>query len=65
MKTRTKTFDCVAMKHEAQERIRRELANLSREEELAYWRRIAERAEARRRKRLDRGGSGTASEPHV
>jgi hypothetical protein len=41
MKTRTKTFDCVAMKHEAQERIRRELANLSREEELAYWRRIA------------------------
>lgn len=60
-----KPFDCVAMKHEARERIRRELVNLSREEELAYWRRIAERAEARRRERLDRGGSGTAREPQV
>jgi hypothetical protein len=37
---KTKTFDSVGMKHKAQERIRRELAGASREEELAYWRQI-------------------------
>jgi len=65
MKTRTKAFDCVAMKHEAQERIRRELANLSREEELAYWRRIAERADETRRERIARDESGTTGESEI
>lgn len=48
---KTKTFDCVEMKHKAQERIRRELAGASREEEMAYWRRIEEEFLARRRAR--------------
>lgn len=48
---KTKRFDCVAMKHQAQERIRRELAGATREEELAYWRRIEEEFLARRKGR--------------
>jgi hypothetical protein len=39
------------MKHQAQERIRRELAGATREEELAYWRRIEEEFLARREAR--------------
>ena len=39
---KTKSFDCVAMKHQAWDRIRPELANLSREEELEYWQRVVE-----------------------
>ena len=46
-----KTFDCVEMKHRAQERIRRELAGATKEEELAYWRRIEEEFLARRKAR--------------
>jgi hypothetical protein len=46
-----KTFDCVEMKHQAQERIRRELAGASQEEELAYWRQIEEEFLARREAR--------------
>lgn len=45
MKTR---FDCVEMKHQAQERIRQEWAGLSRAEELAYWQRIVEEDRLRR-----------------
>jgi hypothetical protein len=45
---KTKSFDCVQMKHEAQERIRKELENLTREQELEYWQKIAEEAMARR-----------------
>jgi hypothetical protein len=41
-------FDCVEMKHKAQERIRQELAGATREGELAYWRRIEEEFLARR-----------------
>lgn len=36
-----KDFDCVEMKQRAQERILSETAGLSREEELAYFRRSA------------------------
>jgi hypothetical protein len=59
-----KTFDCVEMKHQAQERIRRELAGATREQELAYWRRIEEELLARRKARqleLRREGSPAPS----
>lgn len=39
---KTKTFDCVEMKHRAQERMRAALKGCSREEELAFFRRGAE-----------------------
>jgi hypothetical protein len=45
---KTKRFDCVEMKHQAQERTRRERANLSRTEELAYWQRIVDEERLRR-----------------
>lgn len=45
---KTKKFDCVAMKHQAQERIRQELAGLSRTEELEYWQRIVDEDRLRR-----------------
>jgi hypothetical protein len=45
---KTKKFDCVAMKHQAQERILQELAGLSRKEELEYWQRIADEDRLRR-----------------
>jgi hypothetical protein len=62
MKTKKKAFDCVAMKHQAQERIRSELAGLSREEELAYWRRIAEQARADRETPRKRRGERKTAE---
>ena len=37
-----KKFDCVEMKRQAQEEIREETRNLSREEELEYFHRAAE-----------------------
>jgi len=37
-----KKFDCVEMKRKAQERIYREVHNLSREEELEYFHQAAE-----------------------
>lgn len=42
-----KTFDCVAMKHRAQKRIRAELEGQSREEEIAYFRDGAEEFQQR------------------
>ncbi len=36
-----KTFDCMAMKRKAQERIYQETRGLSRDEELAYFHRAA------------------------
>jgi hypothetical protein len=45
---KTKRFDCVAMKHQAQERILQELAGLSRTEELEYWQRIVDQDRLRR-----------------
>ncbi len=37
MKTKTKDFDCVAMKHEGAKKVQEETRGMSREEELAYW----------------------------
>jgi hypothetical protein len=45
---KTKKFDCVAMKHQAQERILQELVGLSRAEELEYWQRIVDEDRLRR-----------------
>ena len=39
---KTKTFDCVEMKHRAQEKMRAELKGCSREEEIAFFRQGAE-----------------------
>ncbi len=39
MKTKTKTFDCVAMMHRSASRIYEETKGLSVQEELGYWRR--------------------------
>ena len=38
-----KRFDCVEMKNNAAERIRKELEGMSKEERLAYWREEAEK----------------------
>jgi hypothetical protein len=59
---KTKTFDCVAMKHRAQQRIRRELANLTKEEELAYWREIVEQDRLRREAIRRSAGEETTAE---
>jgi hypothetical protein len=48
---KAKSFDCVEMKDRAWDLIRVELANLSREEELAYWQRIADQDRLRREAR--------------
>ncbi len=37
MATKTKTFDCVKMKHKGAEKVQREIRGMTREEELAYW----------------------------
>ena len=42
MKTKKKTFDCVACKRQAQARIYEVIRNLSPEEEIAYFRKAAE-----------------------
>lgn len=44
---KTKTCDCVEMKHRAQERMRGALKGCSREEEIAFFRRGAEEFENR------------------
>ena len=43
MTDKKKRFDCVDMKHNAAERIRKVLEGKSTEERLAYWREEAER----------------------
>jgi hypothetical protein len=35
---RIKRFDCVVMKHQAAEKIYRDVAGMSKEEQLDYWR---------------------------
>ena len=62
---KTKRFDCVAMKHQAQERIRQELAGLSRAEELEYWQRIEDEERLRREARQveSRIEAGTSKSP--
>ncbi len=44
MKKMSKSFDCVEMMHEGALRIYNETRGMSREEELAYWRRKDEEA---------------------
>ncbi len=38
MTPKTKRFDCVDMKHRGAELVFRDIANLSHDEELKYWR---------------------------
>ncbi len=45
MKTKTKTFDCVAMMHRGALRIYEETKGMSVQEELAYWRQHHEHAQ--------------------
>ncbi len=54
---KTKTFDCVDMKHKAAERIRGEIAGMTPEEELAYWRRGTEELRAIQRAQVSAGKS--------
>ena len=49
METKTKTFDCVAMKRKGAEQVLRETRGMTREEELAYWARGTEQLLARRK----------------
>jgi hypothetical protein len=42
MPTRTKEFNCLIIKREGQERVQRRLAGMSRDDELAYWKRREE-----------------------
>jgi hypothetical protein len=51
MMTETKAFDCVAMRVEGATRICRRIAGMSREEELAYWKRREGQIEAWRQAR--------------
>jgi hypothetical protein len=39
---KTKIFDCVEMKREAQEKIYEEIKNMSMDDEIKYWKRIHE-----------------------
>ncbi len=38
---KTKTFDCVKMKHEAAVKIHEQTKNMTLEEELAFWRKAS------------------------
>jgi len=42
MATKTKRFDCVAMKRRGAERVRRATQGMTREEEFAFWARGTE-----------------------
>jgi len=44
MKRTEKTFDCVEMMHQGALRIHEETKNMTREQELAYWRQKDEEA---------------------
>ena len=47
MKTKTKTFDCIAMKRKSQEAIRAQVRGMTREEEAAFFREGREEFERR------------------
>ena len=53
-----KSFDCVEAKHRAQERIVAETAEMTPEEELAYWRRYEEAWRQERKRRSQAGKPG-------
>ncbi|MDO8589644.1 MAG: hypothetical protein Q7T82_21680 [Armatimonadota bacterium] len=46
---KTKKFDCVEMMHRGAERVRRETAGMTIEEEVEYWRRKTEELRERQR----------------
>jgi len=47
MKTKNKTFDCIAMKQKAQEAIRAQVQGMTREQEAAFFREGREEFEKR------------------
>jgi len=56
----TKTFDCVQMKREGARRIYEQIKDMTRAEELAYWKELGDALEAkckaaRRAARLEKG----------
>ena len=55
MTDRKKRFDCVDMKHQAAERIRKELEGKSKKERLAYWHEEAERQRKLQEETIPRG----------
>ena len=57
---KTKTFDCVEMKHEAGKRIYEALKNKTVAEQMDYWRSVSERFRQRRQERKQ-GSSSVAS----
>jgi len=62
MKTKNKTFDCIAMKRKAQEAIRAQVQGMTREEEAAFFRegreKFEERVQAAKQQRLARPSAG-------
>jgi len=58
MKTKNKTFDCIAMKRKAQEAIRAQVRGMTREEEAAFFREgrdeFEKRVQAAKKQRLAR-----------
>lgn len=49
MRTKRKTFDCVAMKHAAQDKIRQKVMDMTRDEEIAFFRSGADEFQRRLR----------------
>ncbi|NLF07371.1 MAG: hypothetical protein GX594_05250 [Pirellulaceae bacterium] len=61
MTTKTKTFDCIAMKRKAQEAIRAQVRGMTREEEAAFFcegrEEFEKRIQAAKRQRCKRASS--------
>ena len=51
MEIKTKSFDCVEMKHEGALKVQSEISTLDLERELAYWQRGTDELRARQRAR--------------
>ena len=59
---KTKTFDCVEMKHAGGRRVYQEIKGMTTKEELAFWRRREARLHRRiRAARGKRAGASTAA----
>jgi hypothetical protein len=62
MKTKNKTFDCIAMKRKAQDAIRSQVQGITREEEAAFFREgrktFEECVQAAKQQRLARPSAG-------
>ncbi len=48
----SKKFDCVAMKHKAAEKVRARIADLSSDEEIAFWTHETEALRKQQQKRI-------------